>query len=342
MVKMLVDTCVWLDLAKDPDQQPLLGVIEELVRLNELSLIVPKTIVDEFNRNKQRILQDSNRSLSSHFKLVKEAVSRFGDNRNKQKTIYQLNDIDHKIPLIGASTATTALDRIENLILPFVFEISSETKTSAAQRAIDQRAPFHRKKNSIGDAILIESYYEHVREKSVPGTRFSFVTHNVHDFSDPSGNNKLPHPDIAPIFSKRRSLFFTSLAEAVHRVNPDIVPDIMLEHEEWEQEPRGLTEILDVERELNDKVWYNRHHNWLYKIESGQHKIVDKVTEPGHDPNVTPRDIYDGARKSARRVEKQYGVENLGPWDDFEWGMINGKLSALRWVLGEDWDELST
>lgn len=26
----------------------------------------------------------------------------------------------------------------------------------------------------------------------------------------------------------------------------------------------------------------------------------------------------------------------------FEWGMINGKLSALRWMLGEDWDELYT
>jgi hypothetical protein len=36
------------------------------------------------------------------------------------------------------------------------------------------------------------------------------------------------------------------------------------------------------------------------------------------------------------------GAENLGPYTDFEWGMINGKLSALRWVTGSEWDFLDT
>jgi hypothetical protein len=48
--------------------------------------------------------------------------------------------------------------------------------------------------------------------------------------------------------------------------------------------------------------------------------------------------IMEGAIKSAKKIEEKYGREALGPYSDFDWGMMNGKLSALRWVLGEDWE----
>jgi hypothetical protein len=49
-----------------------------------------------------------------------------------------------------------------------------------------------------------------------------------------------------------------------------------------------------------------------------------------------------GALAAAKRTEDEVGRENLGPWTDFEWGMLNGKLSALRWILGDEWDMLDT
>ena len=51
--------------------------------------------------------------------------------------------------------------------------------------------------------------------------------------------------------------------------------------------------------------------------------------------------IWEGALSSAKKVEELYGIENL-EFDAFEWGMINGKLSALRWVIGDEWDNLDT
>lgn len=32
----------------------------------------------------------------------------------------------------------------------------------------------------------------------------------------------------------------------------------------------------------------------------------------------------------------------LGPYTDFDLGMLNGELSALHWVLGSEWDFLDT
>ena len=49
------------------------------------------------------------------------------------------------------------------------------------------------------------------------------------------------------------------------------------------------------------------------------------------------------AEAGRARVEAKYtGAGMLGPYTDFELGMLNGKLSALRWVLGSEWDFLDT
>jgi hypothetical protein len=80
------------------------------------------------------------------------------------------------------------------------------------------------------------------------------------------------------------------------------------------------------------------------RIEQGKVKIVDKETFPVKDHSKRPvqRHIWEGAQLAAKRMEAKYGRETLGPYSTFNWGMINGKLSALRWALGEDWDMLDT
>jgi hypothetical protein len=341
MFRLLIDTCVFLDLAKDAQQQSLLTVLEELIERKEVSLIIPETVVNEFNNNKDRVLKENSQSLSSVFKRVSDVIHKFGDPKKKEAALEQLRDVDYKIPIVGGAASMT-IDRIDKLLKSFAMIPASESvKLKAADRAIQKKAPFHRNKNSFNDAIIIETFFESINDKNSVGSRFAFITHNKLDFSDTNKNDRHPHPDIAQYFSRIKSLYFIKLAEALHRVRPELVSDIMME-EEFHFETRSFKEILEAEEELEAKIWYNRHQIRTERIESGEIKIIDrKDFSVNSAQNTIVKDIWEGAKKSARKIEKKYGKENL-QWDDFDWGMLNGKLSALRWVMGDDWDSLYT
>lgn len=97
---------------------------------------------------------------------------------------------------------------------------------------------------------------------------------------------------------------------------------------EYFDEPRSIEEIVAATEELFDKIWFDRHLSLKYRIENGAETVHPE--------------IWKGALQAAQQVIEKYGEENLGPYSDFEWGMLNGKLSALRWVLGDEWDMLDT
>lgn len=48
------------------------------------------------------------------------------------------------------------------------------------------------------------------------------------------------------------------------------------------------------------------------------------------------------ADAAAEEIRRDLGDDKIGPYSDFEWGYLNGKLAAVRWVLGSEWDRLDT
>ena len=249
MTKLLIDTCVWLDIAKTNKGEKILNLLEEFIKQNEVTLIIPALIITEFNRNKQRVVIDAGKSLSSHFEKVKEMVVMHGGNKNKELIIAQLNDISHRIPTLGES-AFRSIKRIEKLFADSeVIEITDSMKLRSVQRAMDKKAPFHLPKNSIGDSIIIESYFEHKLMNESLEFKYFFITHNKNDFSLKNGDQNKPHDDIAELFDSIKSFYFINLPEALNSINPGLVEDFELESD-WNFEPRGLSEMLEIENEL--------------------------------------------------------------------------------------------
>ncbi len=89
-----------------------------------------------------------------------------------------------------------------------------------------------------------------------------------------------------------------------------------------EPDMRKPAEIRAAENEMYERVWYDRSKTLDHeKTEAAAlAKIMAKYEE----------------------LEAKYGKESLGAMSDFDWGMLNGKLSALRRVLGDEWDNLDT
>lgn len=350
MFHLLIDTSVWLDLASDQRQSSLLDVLINILDEDQATLVLPGIVITEFHKNRERVAKASAKSLASHFGQVRDAIRKIdGDKQQKEEVLRFLADVDHRIPLIGGAAKAT-LDRIDELFKKTtVVEPSDRAKALAADRAISRKAPCHHEnKNSMADAVLIETYFEYLKSHAGAGNRFAFVTHNKSDFSLANGNQKLPHIDIANGFSKIKSMYFVNLADCLRRIDPMRVTRMMWELE-WDQQPRGLSEILEWTDRLTTQVWHNRHMNWVCRVQQGKDKIVSREEwevgykkDPKFNLNHTPIDIWEGARRAARVAEKRLGKGNYGPYDDFEWGMINGKLSALRWMLGDEWDMLDT
>lgn len=343
MLRILIDTCVWLDVAKDYRHLKTLDVLIDLIRDGEAELVVPQQTLDEFERNKERIVKETSQGIGTVFKRVSDAIRQHSEEEGRDALLTQLSDMNYRIGKQG-EYANSNIGRIEKLLTDgAIIQASDDVKIRAAQRAIDKRCPFHKNKNSMADAVLIEIYRDMVACKA-DEEHLAFVTHNKHDFSDMNGDERAPHPDIAELFVTDGSTYAIALGEILNAYAPDWMEELKWEFE-FEEKPRSLSEILEAEQMLFRQVWYNRHLSLVYRVEKGEIEVVDKLgrTEKGYyrQDQIT-RGALESALAAGERTRKEVGEENLGPWDDFEWGMLNGKLSALRWVTGSEWDFLDT
>ncbi len=200
---------------------------------------------------------------------------------------------------------------------------TTEDYERVVQRGLDKRAPFHRGKNSSADALLLEMYRAvALASTNAPDSHYCFVTLNVRDFSALGADQRLAHPDCGELFAGPQSSYFISLSAALGAQFPEEF-DELLEEFDFDEEPRDYDEIRAAEEELFDRIWYER--SLLHETEVEDVEALLRIAGPGR-----------------ARVESKYGDDNLGPYSDFDWGMLNGKLSALRWVLGDEWDFLDT
>jgi hypothetical protein len=92
-------------------------------------------------------------------------------------------------------------------------------------------------------------------------------------------------------------------------------------------ETRTLLDVYEAESEACDRAWYAKNAGPL-----------DDPEGEGPFYSAVRLDMLD-AKKA---IEEKFGIEALTADDELELAYLNGHLSALRWVLGSEWDRLCT
>jgi hypothetical protein len=298
---------------------------------DQVELLVPSVVVEEFERNRVRLAKSMTASVSERFRQLKQDLEAFGGlgQANAAKAV---DELARDIPLIGAMT-TRNFDDILGLLRGARFLEANETHhRNVVERGLAKRAPLHRDRNSVADALIIELYASEAADADPVTEKHAFITSNSNDFSAADGDRRMPHMDLSPIFSKEGSRYALGV---------DGLSDVLLSHfgeemqvifdeSDFTEEPRRLDEILGAEHELFDRIWYHRSLQYDYRLrQEGDETELERHAQ-----------IANPARS---RVEAAYTAPGmLGPYSDFELGMLHGKLSALRWVLGSEWDFLDT
>src|SRR5207248_3221511 len=144
----------------------------------------------------------------------------------------------------------------------------------------------------------------------------NFLTNSAKDYLEAYQRNN--HPPFEIKYWERPKL--ESLTRA-HR-------DFLQMHGLLKKYVRPESEIWKAEQEFYDRVWYYRHMILMEKVRDER-----ETMEPG---------VMKLGQAAEKRKRKQYGPSIGRYMSDFEWGLMQGKFSALRWVLGEEWDFLDT
>src|ERR1035437_2306240 len=130
---LMLDTCVWLELSSKKSDLPILAAIEYLAEQGVIRLLLPDIVQEEYDRNKDRVANQTRQRLSQECKIVKEIVESFGG-ENRQLAVDIISDVNHRLPILSEANYVT-IDRVEALFSSAVrISVSDVAKLRAANR----------------------------------------------------------------------------------------------------------------------------------------------------------------------------------------------------------------
>jgi hypothetical protein len=215
---LLLDTCVWLNLA-DWREAEVLNALLAMVTAKEITLVVPDLVLDEFTRNEESTLEKREKTAKSHIKSLRPWVDLLENEPDKVQLLGLLDALNSQA---GNRTAISkkSTEAVKGLMTTksTPSPTTQAIKNTAYDVCLSKAPPCHRGKNSLADAVILE-HFKAINAGN--GKRF-FVTANSDDFG---GKDKRdPHDDLkSSIFDGKTSFYRVNVAELVNELRPGSV-----------------------------------------------------------------------------------------------------------------------
>ncbi|GIP35966.1 PIN domain-containing protein [Paenibacillus sp. J2TS4] len=256
-IGVIIDTCDWISLAEGNGE--LLSLLENLVATDNIELVLPEQILDEWKSNKEESIKTATdkqlRDINNIHKSFQSLADRVKRNEQDTNLIKILDDVYASLVTVKESLANNhakeepgkqeRINRIESLFYHantkiITLEDTKNVKSKAIELSLQGKAPFHKKQKSMGDALIFLSALEYADENFF--RKIYFISNNTEDFS----LNGALHPDLQTLIKPYIDLtYWKSLPEAMNKMkewSDDVAKFLAEEDARWKEEAREQRE----------------------------------------------------------------------------------------------------
>jgi PIN domain len=187
---IIIDTCVWIGLAREPNLYDLLETLKKILDKKNFVLVLPESVKIEFERHRVKITADWNNKCKGLISGMKDGRKHFPDHAEDllklhneiQNTLANLNsNVENNLKLVDALfEQAVPMNNCSELML-----------AEAGKRVFNRIAPaLNSRSSSVGDCLLWSAVLESLKKGDV-----WFCTDNKHDFSQRDCYDS-PHEDL--------------------------------------------------------------------------------------------------------------------------------------------------
>ncbi len=214
MYYLALDTNIWLNLLKEGTASDnSLNFLDHWIDGQHIKILLPEIIVTEWKRNREN--------------KKKVLIQDWRDFLNRAKKIFDSSYVNDVITSeYVEQRVEKQLEIVEDIFdnHAIVIPITENVKLKSVEKALEKKAPFHRK-SSMADALILHSFLDYIESQQLMGC--FFITNNTDDFSETNSKSKI-HSDLKDEFNKLGVRYFTDIKRAIYIFKTELqLPEVI-------------------------------------------------------------------------------------------------------------------